>query len=522
MTIRVIAQSLLVIFGTTAIQLESSAANGDERINIVIHGDIRGTNPGVTRDGDTDTILHHMFEALVAQTERLEVRPLLADSIEISEDRKTYTFKLRTGLSFHNGQPLTAAEVVWSWERMLDPETGWRCRQWYDGTGDQGVRLDRVAAIDSATVVFQIAEASSTFLQRMANVQCLTAIVHPESVSEDGAWLKPIGTGPYMLSEWRRGEFVELERFAGYQPRNEPRDGYAGGRESLTKYLRFQVIPEASVAEAGILTGSIDIMPRLPLHLVDFMKHKPGVCVSGQLELNWTAILIQTSDPLLSDIRFRRAIAHAINIDQVAAISTFDRGVANASAVPVSSPYYGEAQRKKYDYDPDKSRELLKEVGYQGQAITIQANRKYQYMFDNAVAVQAMLAGVGINLKLDIVDWATQLSNYYSGNYQLSAFGFSGRTHPIINYSVILGDKDNNPSIVWGNKAAMDLLQQWDRGEADNGESTLAAVHELMLQDLPLIGLYNEFAVDVMRCSIDGYEPWSIGRPRLWGVRKGS
>lgn len=490
-----------------------------DTLRLAIHGDMRGLDPGVTRDGDTDTVHHHLYESLVAYDDRLVVQPMLAEHFIVSDDGRRYEFVLRENIRFHNGELLTAEDVVWNWQRMLDPATGWRCRSWYNGSSPQGVEITSINATDPFTIVFELKQPSSVFLDRMANVQCFTAIIHPDSIGTDGTFVSPIGTGPYQLSEWRRGEFIELEQYMGYAMRSEPMSGFAGRKQAQVPRLRFMIIPDPAIADAALLSGDIDILPRMQLHLVSEFRRYPDIRMIAAEQLYWNVLLLQSNDALLRDVRMRRAIAHAISIDQVAAIASFNHASGNPSAVPGVSRFHNNTHQKGYAYDPALARKLLQETGYAGQEIKLQTNRKYVFMFDAAIAIQAMLVDSGINVRLDVLDWATQLANYYEGKFQLATFGYSGRTHPAINYSTILGNKDRNPAYQWESDTALQLLSRADRSTSEDLQTQLFnQVHELMIQDVPILGLYNEYEVDAMRSRVSGYRPWSIGRPRLWGV----
>jgi peptide/nickel transport system substrate-binding protein len=499
----------------------AAAVDPRDEIRISIPGDMRSTNPGVLRDANTDTVIHHVVESLVAYRDDLSVAPLLARSFEVSEDGTAYTFNLRRDVLFHNGEPMTAREVQWSWRRMLDPATGWRCRHWYDGSSDQGAEILAIETPDPYTVVFRLAEPGSTFLDRMANVQCVTAILHPDSVNTEGEWLAPVATGPYVIEEWQRGEYVLLRRFAQYRPRPEPRDGYAGGRHALTELVRFVIVPEVASGVAAILAGDLDIMPQVPPYLARELSGNDALRLYEQGLLDWSCLLVNTSDPLLDDPRMRRAIAHAIDPHQVAAISTFGTAVANSSAVPVLSPFHSEVHERWWPYDPAEAKRLLEAAGYDGQPIRIQTNRKFPVDFDTAVAVQAMLTAVGINAPLDVVDWATQLSEYYAHSFQLSSFGYSARTHPALNYDTILGRREIKPSAQWTDPQALALL---DRAERTYDTAEQAAIyeklHRMMVEHVPIIGLFNDSTLDVTRTAIEGYRPWPLANARVWGVRK--
>lgn len=517
----------LVMFGMSP-QLQAArsvpavpVAGGEARV--AINSDILSTNPGVLRDGNTDAVLYHIGESLVAYRDDLSVGPLLAQDILLSDDRRSYTFVLRAGVRFHNGAPLTAREVKWTWDRLLDPRTGFRCPEFYDGNSASGVKLERVEIVDERRVRFTLNKPSLLFLDRMANLQCQTPILHPASVDAHGGWRAPIGTGPYLLGEWRRGRSVTLERFEHYAARSESRTGLTGAKIAYLDRITFVVVPDRIAAKTAVYAGDIDLAFAIPLGANAEMRRRADtrrdIAIYHTATLDWTVLLLQTRDPLLTDVRMRRAIAHAIAVPLVTEASTFGLAQPNSSAVQSLSVYRTPAHEEWLAYDPALARKLAYEAGYRGETLVIQANRRFSYMFDNAVAIQAMLAAAGINARIEVTDWATQLNSFISGRFQLSSFGYSARSHPVLLYGNFIGPKQRQPSFQWDDREAIQLL-----AAAENANSTveigrnLDRLHELMRQQVPLIGLYNDHVVDVAKTSLRGYQPWVFGRPRLWGV----
>src|SRR5690606_11184091 len=109
------------------------------------------------------------------------------------------------------------------------------------------------------------------------------------------------------------------------------------------------------------------------------------------------------------------------------------------------------------EYDLEKSKALLAEVGYKGEPIKMQTNQRYQGMYDNSVVIQAMLSMAGINIELDVLDWAAQLDNFFSGSFQMQSFGYSGRPDPVVLYGMFTGDKAEVSSYQWGDAKALEL-----------------------------------------------------------------
>jgi peptide/nickel transport system substrate-binding protein len=484
-----------------------------------LNADIRSTDPGVNRDANTDAVVLHMVEGLVAFREDASVGPLLAESMTVSDDGRTYTFRLREGVRFHNGAALTAEDVAWTWRRYMTPETRWRCLTEFDGRGV--TRLDAIETPDPRTVVFRFARASALIPATMARPDCGGAgILHRDSVGADGAWIAPVGTGPFRMGEWRRGQFIELMRFDGYASRAEPRDGFTGGKKAEAERVRFMVIPDQAAAKAALLSGATDVLTDIANSDLAELKARSDVTVDVAPTMSLSTLLIQTRDPLLSDVRIRRALALSLDLPAIVQAVTEGTGSYNASAIPISSAFHTPPHREGYRRDLAAARRLLAEAGYRGQTIRMLANRRYTSMFDSAVLIQAMALEAGIRLEIEVLDWATQLDRYTKGEYQLMSFSYSARLDPSLSYEMLSGPKDTQPRKVWENPEALAMLaESMATGDTERRTALFEAMHRKLLADVPLINLYNGAEIAASRTNVSGYKGWPAGHPRLWGVR---
>ena len=259
---RLLNRSLCVTLqalGVVALGAAIAQAQADTTLRVGLNADIRSTEPGVNRDENTDTVMLHIVEGLVAHREDASVGPLLAREVQVSDDGLTYTFKLREGVRFHNGATLTAADVKWTWSHYLNPQTQWRCLAEFDGRG--GAKITNISTPDPLTVVFQLDQPSGLFLASMARPDCGGGgILHPDSVAADGRWKAPIGTGPFTLAQWKPGQSVELARFKDYSARDDAADGFTGKKQALVDTVRFMIIPDAASAKAALLSNNVDLV----------------------------------------------------------------------------------------------------------------------------------------------------------------------------------------------------------------------------------------------------------------------
>ena len=505
------------IFLSSTAQGASEAPKTGGTLSIALNSDVRSLEPGVNRDANTDTVVYHMFEGLVGYRRDLSVGPALAESWRISDDGKTYTFKLRRGIHFQDGSVMKASDVKWSWDR-LNSHKDWACHRLFDGSA--GLKVVDVAVPDDDTVVYKLNEPNATFLAQLANIQCGIYVESPHSVDKDGKWKTPIGTGPFKLKEWKHGESLTLERFKGYTPSLAPTSGLAGKRTAYVDQIQFRVIPDADAALAALQTGAVDIVPEVdPMRVTQLRKQ--GVNVVTAPGLGWTALLLQTKDPLLSNPTIRLALAHAIDINQIAAARTNGLAKGNPSGVADASQFFDPAFDQWPAYDPAKAQALLKQAGYHGQPVIIQTNKRYPGMYDNAILVQAMLSAAGVNAQLQVLDWATQLNNYLSGKFQIQSFGYSPRFDPSLMYATFIGDKSKSAWAQWDDPEAVKLLaESSSTTDSAKRKAVFLQMHQLMEKDVPIIGLYYDPTVEAIGPHVHGYQPWAASRPIGWGAWK--
>ncbi|MCK1389235.1 ABC transporter substrate-binding protein [Bradyrhizobium sp. 1] len=493
-------------------------AGAETLLRTRLNADIRSTDPGTNRDANTDGVIAHVVEGLVAFRDDTSVGPMLAESWAVSNEGKTYTFRLRQGVKFHNGATMTADDVVWSLKRWLDPATQWRCLSEFGATGI--ARIEKVEAPDPQTVIIALDQPTALFLSTLARPDCgQTAVIHRDSVGADGKWISPVGTGPFKLAEWKRGQYVDIVRFDGYVSRGEPRTGYTGAKDVKVDRVRFNVIPDSSAAKAGLLSGSLDVIMSLSIPDLEELKSRPEVQLSITPALGLTGILFQTKDPLLKDVRIRRAIALSIDTAQIVEAVMMGTARPNNSALPLGSPFYSEPQSHGYVQNIAEAKKLLLEAGYRGQPIKMITNKRYSFVFDSSVLVQAMAQTVGINIELEVLDWAAQLDRYNRGDYQSMAFVYSARLDPSLSFEMLTGPKATQPRKIWDNPEAQEMLRQSMMIDDTAKRQTLFdEMHKRFIADVPMIVLFNGAELTALRKGIKGYAGWLYPQPRFWGV----
>lgn len=485
-----------------------------------LNSDILGTEPGGSRDENTDTVIMQIGEGLVGLRDDGSVAPLLAESIKVSSDGRQYRFKLRKGVSFHNGAPLTSAEVIWSFERYLSEDSEWRCKS--DLSADGLAPISAVKAEGTDTVVVTLAKPAPLFLKILAKVDCHgTAVIHPASLDEAGKWRAPIGTGPFKFNSWQADRYIELVKFGSYSALSSPATGNVGNKTPLVDKVRFEIIPDSTAARTALQSGEIDLLDGVAPSDVTPLKKTSGVTVVSQPLMDVYALLLQTKDPVLANPQMRRAIALSIDVQALARNTTNGTATANSSMVPVSSPYYKGGQRDLIRRDIALAKSLAAASGYRGQTIKLATNKRYPQMFDAAVLIQAMAKEAGIIFEIETFDWATQFDRYADGDYQAMTFAYSARLDPTFNFATVIGRKADEPRKVWDDPVSQALLAKSAAATDDESRQTAFDKLNARMRELtPLVVTYNPPHVIAWRSGISGVKNWPAVQQRLWGVSK--
>src|SRR5215469_13114748 len=513
---RIVTSSLLTGFAVLIFSLSEVRAETVLRARLA--SDILSLDPGTLRDDNTDAVEMHIIEGLIAFREDGSIGPMLASSWTISPDGKTYTFLLRHGIHFHNGAPLTSAEVVWSFRRYLEPATHWRCREDLNPAGM--TEITGIDAADRFTVVLHLSKAAPLLLKTIARAECGgTGILHPDSVERDGKFHVPIGTGPFMFGAWKHNQFIELNRFPQYSSLPGPRDGNCGGKHALVDKIRFLIIPDASAARIALLHGSLDVLDNMDAADLRSVKGNPAIKISITPAMDSYVLLIETKDPLLADVKLRQALAMCIDVAGLTRVVTFGAAKPDSSPIPNVSPLHGPVEAQLRKPDLAAARKLVQESKYRGQPIHMLANHRMPQMFDAAVLIQAMAAEVGINIEIETLDWAAQMSRYTTGDYQLMAFSFSARLDPTFNLAVLIGDKTTEPRKVWDTPEARQLLRaSSETSDPAQRQAIFDRLEAMFREYVPAVELYNSSRIAAVRSNIVGFSGWPSNQTRLWNV----
>ncbi|MDP4093554.1 MAG: ABC transporter substrate-binding protein [Bacillota bacterium] len=409
-----------------------SSSTGGQTFVFAQGSDPRGLDPAYVDDGESSKVIVNVYEGLLQyKSGSTEVEPCLATSWTVSPDGKEYTFKLRQGVKFQDGTPFNADAVVYSVGRQLPPNR----------TDDMPYAsftfgpVTKVEKIDDYTVKFTLNAPYTPFLANLA-MSLAAPIVSPTAAKAHNGNLNenPVGTGPFKFVKWDKGQSITLER----------NDNYWGAKPKLAKVV-FQFIKENSVRASQLATGAIDAMDGLDPNDVKMLQDKNmQIFKDNGMNINYMAF--NCSRPPFNDPKLREAVSHAINTDEL--VKYLYQGYSELANSPLPSfmPGY-DKDLKPYAYDPEKSKQMLKDLGKENlniKIITYSNPRPYNSVNGQklAEAVQGYLAKVGITATIVPYEWAEYKTKAGQGEGDIMFYGWIGDNGDPDNFLSLLESKE--------------------------------------------------------------------------------
>jgi peptide/nickel transport system substrate-binding protein len=377
-----------------------------DEINVAITAQPPTLDSAMTVSQVALDVAGNIFETLYTLNADYEPTPMLAESVDISDDAKTYTFKLREGVKFHNGKEMTSEDVVASMNRWLEKSS--RAKSLLAGA--------KFEAKDPYTVVLNLQNPASDALIIMSAQANFPAIMPKEIIDAAPAeGIKEyIGTGPFKFQEWKQDQYIHLVKYDDYKPVEQKASGFAGKKEAFVKNVYYHFVTDHSTRIAGIQTGEYDIADSIPTESYDQLNSADNVkvytFVGGTLTM-----FMNTNEGPLANVKLRQALNTAFNMDEIMMASfvnkdlyTLDPGYMN----PNQKQWATDAGKKVYNQaDVKKAKSLLKEAGYNGEEITLLTTPDYAEMATATTVVQEQLRQLGVNVKVESYDFPTFLES---------------------------------------------------------------------------------------------------------------
>jgi len=418
-----------VIFLMLGLVLAACAGNSKDESkdggNLVIatRSDAVSLDPHLTNDTASANVRINIYDTLVVQDENMKNQPGLAESWEQLDDT-TWEFKLRKGVTFHDGTPFNAEVVKANIERILDPNIASSVQFMYN-------MIDEVETVDEYTVRFKTKYPFGPLPAHFAHPG--GQMISKKQIEEDYAALEkgekpgsvinahPIGTGPFRFKEWKPGQSITLIKNENYW-----------GEPAKLASVTFKVVPEDLTRISELITGDSHIsMPLSPSDL-EQVENTDGLHAQRTASSSLSFIGFNMSKKPFDDVRVRQAISMAINKEEI--IDGIYNGVGIPAKGPLAPGIFGyDGNLEGLEYDPQKAKDLLAEAGYQdGFSTTIWTNDDRQRV-DTATNVQSQLAKIGIDAEVKILEWGSMLEQTAEGEHEMMVFG----------WTTVTGDADN-------------------------------------------------------------------------------
>jgi peptide/nickel transport system substrate-binding protein len=455
-----------------------------------------GLDPHLTSATATRNMMENVYDTLVMFDSSGRLVPGLAESWEASDDGLRWTFTLREGVTFHNGEPLKASDVVFSINRIKDPEVG-------SPRAGQFTLVEQIEAPDERTVVFTL---SRPFTPLLANLAFSTNVILSEAVIREhgDAQRVVVGTGPFKFVEYLPQTRLVLERNADYWGTDED-----GNPLPYLDGITFTFYPDPAARTTAIQTASVDFIEYVPAADVLILEADPSVEVVGGLSANFRSLYLNTTVPPLDDVRVRQAIAHAIDEQEIVDLALFGTGgiVATGTTIPAGN-YYAIEANPYTGRNLERARELLDEAGYAGGfELNIYVTTTYDFLRDPAEVIQANLADVGIRATITAEDWGVYLPKALNSEFQTTILGTSGQADPDeYLFSQFHSSGTFNLSKLYDDE--LDALLERGRAEADpevRREIYLEAQARI-LELAPHVFLFHSAQYEALQSYVRGFE----------------
>jgi peptide/nickel transport system substrate-binding protein len=515
---------LLVLVIALSAPIPGVAAGKDFVIGL--GGEATQLNPVVATDGFSYIAEWPLFDSLVELDQGLNVRPLLAESWEVSPDGLTYTFRLRKGVKWHDGVPFTARDVAFTFYAVLNPKVTTPHRAYFDALAGfaeltnkdaprrpEDLAVKPIEVVDDHTVRFRLRYPSGSFLAVLTNPR---AGIIPEHLLKTADLnttefnRKPVGTGPFRFLEWRRGERLVMEANPQYH----------GGRPALDRLI-FRFIPDSVVLLQELRAGGVDFIENPPLSEVARLKQTAGlkVLVADNTSYNYFGWR-QDLEPF-NDLRVRRALNHAIDVPTLVKEALQGYATIATGQFPPASWAFDPAV-KPYAYDPNRAKALLGEAGFRPEAdgvlarngkrfsFTIRHDQANQAVKDTAVIIQEYLKRVGVEAKLEPLDWPTFVKKLFASEFEGIVVGWTNHHDPDpFAYTIWHSSQWKGRNFAHYRNPRIDELLEQARHTAVVAERKkhYGEFSKLLMEDAPYVFLYFPQQVFVTRQGYDGFVP---------------
>ncbi len=513
---------------------EGEMGNGDDGLgndNTIIYG-ITGDpvifNPILSTGGPAGIIIERVYNGLLKPNENLEMVGDLAESWSFSDDGLVWTFKLKEGVTFHDGTPFTSADVKYTYDAIKHPD--------YQGVRATDFKhIEKVEAPDDYTVVITLNMPFAPLLTKLSMGILPKHIFETTSIADmkqNPANMEPIGTGPYKYKEWEQGQHIILEA----------NDDYFGEGPYIDQVI-VKFYQDEQIMLAALEKGDIDYMESIPIDHVDRIKEQ----YSDRYDIRevpyngYRYIGLKQTHPILKDIRVRKALMYGLNRNQIVEELFHGYGTVLNSNIPPVSWAYAEGELEEYEYNPEKAKELLEEAGWKegadgirekdGEKLTFTVLLRSGNKEEEAVSllVQEDWRTIGVEMVPEFIEYSVLLEQYLDvAQFEAYSLGWTLSLDPdfyIFFHSDCALDEQGQLvgfNDVEFNNEELDRLLEEGRTEMDQQKRKQIYwdAQKIINKELPYVFLYSKDNVSAMNKKVQGVVWSTLGPmfPEKWYI----
>jgi peptide/nickel transport system substrate-binding protein len=462
-------------------------------------------DPAQVTDLNSNRVGRRIAETLVTfPDESTQIVPGLAESWMVSKDGLRYTFKLRRGVSFHDGTPFNAEAVKDSIERQINPEHPLNKLGKYPFANYFFGNVKAVEVVDASTVEFVLKEPRASFLAVLT--AGAASIVSPTAMRKLGAdyALSPVGTGPFKFAAWDRGQRVVLEKNPAYWRFPVKIDRVV-----------YRPIVEDQARLTELLTGALDLIVGTPPDYVGQLESNPKITLLRQVGAHVWYLGINNQKKPLDDKRVRQALNYAVNKDAI--VRDVLKGTGSLSVGPVLPKTWGaDGGLKPYAYDPERAKKLLADAGYpSGFTTTLwvpESGSGMQSPVAMSTVIQSNLKAVGVNVALQTMEWGAYLAKLRSKEQELFALSWmAGNEDPdLVMYPLLHSSQwtPNGPNrALYKNDKFDELLHQARLTTDEKKRADLyRQAQRILVDDAPWIFVDHEIQTAAHAKRVQGFK----------------
>lgn len=482
--------SLLLMLTTLTVALCGCAGNkqgeNSSQITIGIPQDLEDSlDPHKAVAAGTEEVLFNLFEGLVKPDSQGNVIPAVASDYVMSNEGKTYTFTLREGVKFHNGELVTVEDIKYSLDKCADTTNGEPLVAAFSN-------IQEVNILDESTVEVNLKETDIDFLSSAAMV---TAAIIP--ANNENPDTNPIGTGPYKFVSRSPQENFVVEKFDDYW-----------GEKAHIENVTFKVCANTDTWVMEMKGGSVDMFARMPIAQAEQLGEGFTV-LEGSMNLVQALYLNNDAIPF-DDVRVRQALSYAVDKQEIMDLVSSGKGTPIASSMfPAFGKYYMEELNDVYTYDLEKAKELLTEAGFpDGFSFTITVPSNYSQHIDTAQVLVEQFKKINVTADIELIEWDSWLSDVYSNRqYEATVVGVDASSMTARALLERFNSKASNNFVNFKN-TAYDIAFQQANTSMDDAVRTecYKKCEEILTKEAANVYIQDLAEIVVIRDTYAGYE----------------